>query len=140
MTPPPTATPDRLVRLFPRELAEIVFQHLHTLQDEGVLLDAGPGARRAGITEWQGLHRDRLVSLGWDWCEVHDGLRRLPVVPPRTNLRLVDAQGYDLPLTEEALLLARHIDGLAWQDAARLGLAEPDGGPYFSMELGRRLH
>jgi hypothetical protein len=133
------ASHDRLVRLRPRELTQIVFQHLHTLQDDLILQDCALGTLRAGLTEWQGVHHGLLVSLGWDWAEMHDGLRRLPVVPPRSNLRLLDPAGYDLPLRDEAELLSGHIDTLAWQQAVRLGLADPGLGPPAGPMIAR-LH
>lgn len=133
------ATPDHLVRLHAGELAAIVFQHLHTVQDELVLMDC-PGARRGGLTEWQGVHAGRLVSVGWDWVELSDGLLRLAVVAPRSNLRLVDAAGYDLHPDDEAVTLGRHIDLLHWQDDALRGLAEPFGFGVPSPGPGSRLH
>lgn len=100
--------------------------------------DAGPGARRAGITEWQGRFQGRLVSLGWDWVELSDGLRRLDVVGPRSNLRLLDGVGYDLPPGEEQLLLERRIDGLDWYGPARRGLGQDQ--PFAAGPMPRQLH
>lgn len=137
---PLAASHDHLVRLRPRELSAIVFQHLHTVQDDLVLQDCAGPVRRAGITEWQGLHHGLLVSLGWDWVEMHDGLWRLDAVPPRSNLRLLDALGYDLPAGEEAAALCVHIDGLAWQPAACLGLAESAWQGGWPAWLPRQVH
>ena len=48
----------------------------------------------AGSTEWQGQGASPAVSLAWDWVVQADGeIRLLSVVPPRTNVQVIDPQG-----------------------------------------------
>jgi hypothetical protein len=120
---PQLASHDYLIRVSAPALDRIVFDHLFTLQDDAVLADCGGAARRAGCTEWQGTCAAGVISLAWDWMELADGdVRELPAVPPRSNLRLVDAKGYDLPGAESAALW-EVIRRSEWQVAVRRGIA-----------------
>lgn len=125
---------DYLVRVAPRMLWEIVFDHVCTVQDPAVLEDnamASIDSRRTGYTEWQASWDGRTVSLGWDWVERADGdMLRAGAVAPRSNIRLIDPRGYDYRLDDELPAVCARIDSLAWQTKSRLALdADSHGLP-----------
>jgi hypothetical protein len=110
---------DYYVRLTTRKLETIALTHLCTMQDPAVLADIsdlGTSWRKAGITEWQGLQDGIAISLGWDWALLEDGsVRMLTVVPPRTNMLVLDAKGYDMPALQAACCFWDLIRTLPWQ-------------------------
>ena len=115
---------DCYVRVPAGGVGQIVFAHLCTEQDSSVLDDAvhllHNGSRKAGYTEWYGMHDGMAISLGWDWAELEDGdIRVLRVVLPRTNLMMTDTQGYDVPAEESAEEFLAAIDALPWQSQVR---------------------
>lgn len=110
---------DYYVRLPSHALSAIEFEHLHSAHDEAVLDDAlqthGHQTRWAGSTEWQGQGADP-VSLAWDWVVQADGeVRLLAVVPPRTNVQVIDRKGYDLPQAQAIPHLLDLIETLPWK-------------------------
>jgi hypothetical protein len=136
---------DYRVRLFEDEMNNLVLTHLSTVEVSDILNDAracGLAACRAGMTEWQGQFRGRAVSIAWDWLQLCDGeLRTLALAAPRTNLRVLDQHGYDLMVSEEALLWGL-VQRQEWRPAvaavlraeneeiARLRLRRPENYAY----------
>ncbi len=118
---------DYLIRVSSRGLRHLSFEHLYTERDETVREDtrlAGPSTRCTGITEWQARAENVLVSLAWDWVQLSDGaLRPVRVVPPRTNLKLIDELGYDMLEVESVAMLWQMIDDVAWQGCAATAIA-----------------
>jgi hypothetical protein len=115
---------DYYVRMPKHEVERIVFEHLYTEQDGAVLQDAAhllhKSGRKAGCTEWYGMHDGLAVSIGWDWAELEDGdIRALKLGLPRTNAMVTDAQGYDMPAEISASELWSVIDSLAWPAQVR---------------------
>jgi len=111
---------DYYVRLPSHALCEIEFEHLHSAHDAAVLDDApmaqGKPTRWAGSTEWQGLGPSPAVSLAWDWVVLADGeVRLLSVVPPRTNVQVIDPKGYDLPESQAIPHILDLIESLPWR-------------------------
>ena len=111
---------DYYVRLSSRALGRIEFEHLHSAHDAAVLDDAlethGHQVVRAGSTEWQCQDAVVPVSLAWDWVVQADGqVRLLHVVPPRTNVRVIDPKGYDLPPAQVIPHLLDVIESLPWR-------------------------
>jgi hypothetical protein len=110
---------DFYVRVGRQLLCSIPFEHLSTDETDEVLEDtrlAGGSSRRAGTTEWQARLGGMAVSLAWDWVELCDGaVRALKQVAPRGNLKLIDAQGYDLRADDALDLIWERIDGIGWQ-------------------------
>ena len=109
---------DYYCRVPQRKAAELRLQHSTSIVDASVLNEVRhlrlPG-RVAGITEWQGLEQGYPISLGWDWMELQDGdIRPVMVIPPRTNIRLIDAKGYDVPEASAAPFLWALIASLPW--------------------------
>lgn len=111
---------DSLIRLRFREVSNILFDHLCTSQEQDVLTDSGIAfggrAVAAGSTEWQGQHGGQVVTLCWDWARLADGtVCELPTVPPRSNICILDHQGYDLPRRQVDQCLLRVISTLPWK-------------------------
>jgi hypothetical protein len=136
LVPPPSPqmhSRDYLVRARLQALTALVFEHLYTEQDVTVLEDtvdlAGQVNWIAGTTEWFGHVQGAVVSLGWDWVRMHDGaVQALKLVAPRTNIQVIDAQGYDLPFEESGSLLWSVIEGISWQSEAATAAADPGSG------------
>lgn len=110
---------DYYCRVPQRKAAGLRLQHSTSIVDGCVLNEVRhlhlPG-RVAGITEWHGLEQGYPISLGWDWMELQDGdIRPLMVIPPRTNIRLIDAKGYDVPEASAAPFLWALIASLPWE-------------------------
>lgn len=127
----PTSVPqmhshDYLVRLTRDELDCLVLSHLYTVDDPAVLADAAVGSAagvRGGYTEWQGTVGSRVVSLAWDWIQLADGaLQALPAVSPRTNVRLLDAKGYDSAPAEESNAWWEYLARIDWRAPAAAAL------------------
>jgi hypothetical protein len=111
---------DYYVRLPSHALCGIEFEHLHSAHDDAVLDDAlqtlGQPTQWAGSTEWQGQGASPPVSLAWDWVVQADGeVRLLGVVPPRTNVQVIDRKGYDLPESQAIPHLLELIESLPWR-------------------------
>jgi hypothetical protein len=118
---PQLHSPDLLVRLRLSQLDDILFELLYSSQEPEVLIDArhctGGRAIDGGMTEWQGQHGLRVVSLGWDWAMLPDGsIKPLTAVGPRSNICLLDAKGYDMPAKALNGHLFDLIQRLAWQE------------------------
>ena len=111
---------DRYVRLRESQLWQIVFEHLETAQDPAVLKDAielyGKGVLQAGWAEWIGRIAGTPVSLAWDWVQLCSGdVRSLICVPPRANVKVVDAKGYDLGINQMGIALFGTAERLDWK-------------------------
>lgn len=109
---------DYYCRVPQRKAAGLCLQHSMSIVDASVLNEVRhlrlPG-RVAGMAEWQGLEQGYPISLGWDWMELQDGdIRPVMVIPPRTNIRLIDAKGYDVPEASAAPFLWALIASLPW--------------------------
>jgi phasin family protein len=118
---------DGYIRMSLKRLALLQFVHVasacdQTLLPELLLADAVP-AGAAGYTEWTSKTAP-FVSLGWDWyCD--DVFRHcLLINEVRSNIMLVDSQGYDLGTRRSAHFIASWLGALEWQ-AAVLAAADP---------------
>lgn len=119
---------DYYCRVPERKTAQLRLDHLTSIVDPTVLNEVRhlrlPG-RVAGITEWHGVHQGHPISLGWDWMELQDGhVCPVMVIPPRTNLKLIDAKGYDVSEASAAPFLWELIASLPWQGFASLVLID----------------
>lgn len=118
-TVPQMHSPDYLLRLTRAELDALALSQMYTVEEPSVLADAGlePSAGlRGGYTEWQGALAGRVVSLAWDWIQLADGaLQPVAAVAPRTNVRLLDGQGYDSTPGVECEALWAFIASIDWQ-------------------------
>jgi hypothetical protein len=120
---------DYYVRLSSHALGDIEFEHLHSAHDAAVLDDAleahGRHTLWAGSTEWHCQDTAAPLSLAWDWVVQADGeVRLLHVVPPRTNLQVIDPKGYDLPQAQAIPHLVDLIESLPWRTKVLQALAE----------------
>lgn len=113
-----SASSDYRVRLRASELRGLSFTHLFSMSDPSVQDDAlrcGIRCSLAGITEWQAMHARGAITLGWDWVLLDDGPAILRCVPPRTNLMLLDTQGYDV--CDDAAGQFALVESLPWKAA-----------------------
>ncbi len=114
---------DYSVRLRQHVLEAIVFEHDHTTQDPMVMEDAheqlGVLPVLAGSTEWSGTAPNgRPTGLSWDWALTQDlQVRLIMRVSPRSNVRLIDSKGYDLPHSQNAQQMFEVVRGIDWQNA-----------------------
>lgn len=110
---------DYRIRVTCDDLASLRLRHLCTTEDLGSWGEMLPSPTRAGSTEWHGEFAGRPVSVGWEWIQKDGGgLQALMDVPPRTNLMIIDAKGYDLPESEFVDALWCFLRQLAWQAEA----------------------
>lgn len=121
MSVPQLFSHDYYFRIAQRKLGSLRLAHSFTDQDPAVFHEVRTlclPARRAGITEWEGLGEGHPLSLGWDWMELEDGqVRPVTSVGPRTNIMVIDGKGYDLPQPASAACLWALIATLPWQHA-----------------------
>lgn len=119
---------DYYFRIAERKLGAVRLTQSFSLEDPGVFHEVRTlclPARRAGITEWEGIQEGHPLSLGWDWMELEDGeIRPVMVVAPRTNIMVIDRRGYDIPEPSSAAFLWEFIAALPWKQA----VAEATGG------------
>jgi len=110
---------DYYCRVPQRKAAELRLQHATSIVEPSVLNEVRHlrlRGRVAGITEWHGVEQGYPISLGWDWMELQDGdIRPVMVIAPRTNIRLIDAKGYDVSEASAAPFLWALIASLPWQ-------------------------
>lgn len=124
---------DFRVRMSAAALRELSFEHLETVADPSVLADyeRGPGkpqALEAGFTEWQCRAGRVVLSLGWDWVLLQDGsMQMLHAVGPRSNIQLVDAQGYDLDQRANDQALWDAIESRPWKAEVALAARHSPG-------------
>lgn len=113
-------SPDYLFRERVTALATLGFEHLYTVEDLTVLEDTRTDLPShpvtAGTTEWQCNVGGRTLSLGWDWARLHDGaVRLLAAVPPRSNIQVIDAKGYELAHDEAGAALTALVASFDWE-------------------------
>lgn len=118
-SPAQTHSRDYGVRVDRKRLQAISFEHLCSDEASEVREDTRlhpMSTSRAGITEWHARVDGIAVSMAWDWMQLNDGaMCLLRQVAPRSNLQMVDAQGYDLRGHEALELLWEKIGNIAWQ-------------------------
>ncbi len=93
-----------------KKLSHLPWEHLCSgIESRGLV------TKKMGYTEWQAALDDCLLSLSWDWRQLHDGA----ITPDfssglRTNMLCIDASGYDLPTHRSETLLSEFIEQLDW--------------------------
>lgn len=121
MSVPQLFSHDYYFRIAERKLGAVRLAHSFTVEDPGVFHEVRMlclPARRAGITEWEGVLEGHPLSLGWDWMELDDGeIRPVMVLAPRTNIMVIDRRGYDIPEPSSAAFLWNFIATLPWKQA-----------------------
>ncbi len=117
------------VRLRMDELSHCDWRCDGTFTSSFVEQDAS-GAKCAGFTEWSSSFRGRPISLCWDWYQSAGGeIYLLETVPARSNLNLIDEQGYDLNSNESDSALMQFLREsnfwhIAVSDAIAAGLED----------------
>jgi hypothetical protein len=112
---------DFLRRLRVQDMLALDWQHQDTwletdVQDDMLRSCQLPIAQYSGITEWQASYKGQPISLGWDWFLGVDGqVHAYQAVPPRSNLQLLDAAGYDGDAGSHEYALWTLIGTLPWQ-------------------------
>lgn len=120
---------DYSIRLSIPMLRKLALEHLCSEQDDQVSLDAmasgHPLTCCTGYTEWHGAFQQQPVSLAWDWVLTHDGMvKEVTRSTPRTNLRLTDIHGYDMPDDATTAWLWQAIGRLPWSERVSQALQE----------------
>jgi Domain of unknown function (DUF4902) len=112
---------DFLRRLRAKDMLALDWQHQDTwletdVQDDMLRSCQLPIAVYSGITEWQASYQGQPISLGWDWFLGVDGqVHAYQAVPPRSNLQVLDAAGYDRDAGSHEYALWALIRTLPWQ-------------------------
>lgn len=119
------ATPDGYLRMRLADLQPLDFEHLLSYHDAGLcaeLLALGMPARLAGFTEWASVSTP-AVSLAWGWY-VASRSRAVLLAPDgvRSNVMLIDAQGYDLGPKRTSELLHAWLHGLPWRSDVAMAI------------------
>jgi hypothetical protein len=123
----PALSVDGYVRLPLASLSALPFVHLFSESDDEFLeelrVQTVP-ARSAGFSEWKS-NTDPAISLGWGWF-IHEESDTLVLAPDgvRSNVMLVDTQGYDLGPTRTSHLFCTWLNTFRWQDMVDLALTE----------------
>ncbi len=88
--------PDFAVRLREADFDKIPWQHSFSFADRGMLTESPWNSVIAGTSEWTGMLNGMMLSVGWDFYIAANGdVSCLQAVAPRSNIRLMDAKGYD---------------------------------------------
>lgn len=70
-----------------------------------------------GVTEWSTQHPSHgALSLAWDWVRLSDGdIQLQSPMQVRTNIMLINAQGYDQNPSSTDMACVELISRLPWQ-------------------------
>lgn len=114
----PILSPDGYIRLQFACLAGLHLVHLYSDSDPDFLQELKAqtvSARIAGFCEWQSK-TEPTVSLGWGWF-IHSQSDRMMLAPDpvRSNVMLIDAQGYDLGQRQTANLFYAWLGEFEWR-------------------------
>ncbi len=114
----PILSPDGYIRLQFACLAGLHLVHLYSDSDPDFLQELKAqtvSARIAGFCEWQSK-TEPAVSLGWGWF-IHSQSDRMMLAPDpvRSNVMLIDAQGYDLGQRQTANLFYAWLGEFEWR-------------------------
>lgn len=125
---PPRAlavSPDGYIRIRLSNLDVLPFVHLFSESDDGFLQELQSQtipARCAGFSEWIS-DTTPPISIGWGWF-VHSDSERMLLAPDgvRSNVMLIDTQGYDLGPQKTASLFGAWLSAFEWQPAVSTAL------------------
>jgi hypothetical protein len=126
------AARDGYVRITLAQLHSMELHHLESALDASIALPGGivessPGDIVTGFSEWVGSYGTLNLSIAWDWGLVRNALVILNPAEIRTNIRLINEQGYDESALFTRMQLLQRIELLPWrEDAMQKILAEGD--------------
>lgn len=105
---------DGYVRILYQDLIELPWAHFVSEEDP-----ADGRGYQTGSAEWMAPYLGSVLSLAWDWRQSR--LTPLEVdleAGLRTNFKVLDRHGYDLPWQEYHSLLVLTIERLNWRQWA----------------------
>lgn len=120
-------SPDGYIRLRLASLSTLSFVHLFSESDTGFLQELQAQtvpACSAGFSEWVS-DTNPAVSIGWGWF-IHSDSERMMLAPDgvRSNVMLIDMQGYDLGPQKTASLFGAWLNTFDWQPVVSMALSE----------------
>jgi hypothetical protein len=125
----PTMSTDGYVRLPLASLNGLSFVHLFSESDGEFLRELRVQtvpARSAGFSEWKS-DSEPPISLGWGWF-IHEESDAILLAPDgvRSNVMLVDKQGYDLGPIRTSHLFCTWLNTFPWQNVVNVALDESE--------------
>jgi hypothetical protein len=123
----PGLSPDGYIRLPLASLKTLRFVHLFSESDEDFLEELKTQAipaRLAGFSEWKS-DTSPAISIGWGWF-IHSQSQGMMLAPDgvRSNVMLIDAQGYDLGPMKTSNLFRTWLAAFEWQCVVGMGLRD----------------
>lgn len=121
----PAISPDGYIRLRLSSLDTISFVHLFSECDDDFLHELRSQtvpALCAGFSEWVS-DSSPAISIGWSWF-IHSDSERMMLAPDgvRSNVMLIDMQGYDLGSQKTAILFSAWLGAFEWQHTVAMAL------------------
>jgi hypothetical protein len=122
-------SPDGYIRLPLASLNTLSFVHLFSESDEEFLQELKAqtvSACLAGFSEWKS-DASPTISLSWGWF-IHCQSKRMMLAPDgvRSNVMLINEQGYDLGPMKTSNLFWTWLNEFAWQDTVSMALHEAE--------------
>jgi len=116
------AAPDRYVRVTLSQLRSANLHQLESALDPSIAVPeeiaSSPDGLITGFSEWAGSYGKSNLSIGWDWGLVGGSLVVLNPAEIRTNILLINDQGYDESRLFTRMQLLQLIESLPWRDDA----------------------
>jgi hypothetical protein len=98
-------------RISLNELSALEWAH-----DFSVVEETLEDGNRSGATEWRANTLGAVLSLGWDWIETNPKTLEVEAESGvRTNMLIVDKNGYDFTVAASESCLLFLISKLDWQ-------------------------
>lgn len=108
---------DGYVRIRDQDLGGLSWSHLVSDGDP-----SGGRQGRSGCVEWVASHHGAVLSLAWDWIQSGGAPPRVDLEAGfRTNIKVIDLHGYDLPWQESHPRLLMTIESLDWRRWVTVG-------------------
>jgi Domain of unknown function (DUF4902) len=102
---------DFYYRLSLNELSTLEWTH-----DFSVVDKTHENGNRSGATEWRANTLGMVLSLGWDWIDINPKTLEVDAESGvRTNILIVDKNGYDFTVAASESCLLFLISKLDWQ-------------------------
>ena len=116
------AAPDGYVRITLSQLRSANLHQLESALDPSIAVPeeiaSSPDDVITGFSEWAGSYGKLNLSIGWDWGLVAGALVVLNPGEIRTNILLINDQGYDESRLFTRMRIVELIESLPWRDHA----------------------